>query len=217
MPLSLRARRALVLGVVTALPACATINATVDPWAREAGVTAGAPVVLYGKVGSVTVYREGDPRPLKVVMIANPTLGQSIGNAMRQSAAQSQANRVGSATYTETMRWSPAVYLRQKQTHRLLVVREDGRQAVVVAQPHVAAKYLVIDWLLMAPSFFTSVLVDWGTGKWQVFDPINVDALFLSGGKEDGAAAEAPAPDATVPVGDEAVPVPSWLGAPRPL
>lgn len=183
-------RLARSLPLVTALalatlPSCATINATVDPWAREAGVTAGAPVVLWGTVGKVRIYQEGSAEPLKVVMIANPTIEQAVGNALRQSAAQSQANRVGSATYTETMRWSPAIYLRQKQTHRLRIVHEDGRVRNVVMKPRIGKKYFVIDWLLVAPTVFLSLGIDWATGKWQVFDAVHVDRLFATGNSEE--------------------------------
>jgi len=187
--------KALRLTAVTALLSllgCATINAGVDPWAREAGVTAGAPVILSGKVGSVQIFVDDQPRPLKVVIVENPTFSSSLGNAIRQSAAEARAGSspTGTATYTRNMQYAPAVYLRQKQTHRLRVVRADGREAIVVSKPHVGRKYLIIDWLLIAPTFFTSIVIDWGTGKWHVFDPIDVDAIFPSG---DDAAATASA------------------------
>ncbi len=202
MPVRRSPRRPLLLALPLLLAGCATINATVDPWAREAGVRAGAPVILFGKVGQVRIFREGQAEPLKVVIVENPSFKTALGNAIRQSAAEARAGAspTGTASYTRNMEYAPAVYLKQKQIHRLRVVHPDGREAVVVARPHVAAKYLVVDWLLVAPSFFTSILIDWGTGKWQVFDPIDVDALFA---RADDAAATAapaaPAPEATVP------------------
>lgn len=192
--------RCLPLVVVLQATGCATINATVDPWAREAGVTAGAPVLVFGKVSDVTIYDEGG-NPLKMVMIDNTSAAQVVSNELRKAAAQSQANQVGSATYTRSMTWAPAVYLKQKRTHRLHVVHRDGRSADVVAKPHVRKSVFAIDWLLAAPTLFTSLLIDWGTGKWQAFDPVDVDALFRS----QGTARDEPAePD----VRDESLGVP---------
>ena len=162
---------------------CATISATVDPWAREAAVTAGAAVILSGKVSDVTIYGE-DGSPLKMVMVQNPSAAQAISNAVRQSAAQSQANQVGSATYTQSMTWAPAIYLKQKQTHRLHIVHRDGRSVDHIAKPHVRKSVFAIDWILAVPTFFTSLLIDWSTGKWQAFDPVDVDKLFQNSGAQ---------------------------------
>ena len=199
------ALRALAVLALIALPGCATINAGIDPWARQAGVTAGAPVILEGKVGLVTIYADDDNRPLKVVIVQNPSFKTALGNAIRQSAAEARAggSPTGSATYTKKMEYAPAIYLRQKQAHRLRIVRGDGREAVVVAKPHVGRGFLFVDWILVAPTFFTSIVVDWATGKWHVFDSINVDTIFENG---DDAASASPAPDGVAPAGGDRAP-----------
>lgn len=175
-----RAFRPLVaLVTVLALTGCATINAHVDPWAREAGVTAGAPVYLYGQVGQVTIYGDGASEPLKVVIVENPDFSTAVGNAVRQSAAEARAggSPTGSASWTRIMQYSPAVYLMQKQTHRLRIVRNDGREGTVVLEPRIGKGYFIVDWLLAAPTIFASLGVDWATGKWHVFDVVDVDAV----------------------------------------
>ena len=188
--------RFLSICALLQLAACATINANIDPWAREAGVRAGAPVILFGTVSDVTVYEQGSNTPMKIVIVQNPTVKQAIGNAMRQEFAQVQANQAagGSATYTRSMRFSPAVYLNQKRAHQLRIVRKDGREAVVVATPHIGKGFLIVDWLLTAPTFFMSLLIDASTGKWKVFDAVDVDALFQRSGSDDAAPAQ---PDAS--------------------
>jgi len=220
MPRSRFVVRSLSVFVLLSLMGCATINANVDPWAREAGVRAGAPVILYGTVSDITVYEEGSGTPLKVVIVANPTMKQAISNAVRQEFAQVQANHnaSGSATYTRTMRFSPAVYLNQKKKHNLRLVHRDGRTTVVEATPHIGRKYLVVDWLLTAPTFFMSLVIDASTGKWKVFDPIDVDVLFRRAGSNEEAAPIAPAapsPDAApLPPVDPEHPIPSEPHAP---
>lgn len=186
---------ARTLSTFALLPAaaCATINAGVDPWARQAGVTAGAPVIMYGNSAGMRVYADGSNTPLKVVIVQNPTMGQAISNAIRQEFAQVQANHSagGTATYTRTMRFSPAVYLKQKHKHTLRFVRADGKEAIVEATPHIAKKYLIIDWLLTAPTFFMSLVIDASTGKWKTFDAVDVDVLFQRAGSGEAAAAAA--------------------------
>jgi hypothetical protein len=193
MPLPQSTRRFVSLGLLLALTGCATINANVDPWAREAGVRAGAPVLLYGAVGDVKVYEEGSETPLKVVIVQNPSFKQAMSNAVRQEFAQVQANHNagGHATYTQKMRFTPAVYLNQKHKHNLRVVHADGRSNVIEATPHIGRSFLIVDWLLTAPTFFASMVIDATTGKWKVFDPINVDVLFRPQGSQDAAAASA--------------------------
>ena len=130
--------RSLSMGILFALAGCATINANVDPWARQAG-SGGAPVILYGTVSDVTVYEEGSNTPLKVVIVQNPSVKQAFSNAVKQEFAQVQANHnaSGHATYTQKMRFSPAVYLNQKKKHNLRLVHRDGRTTVVEATPHI--------------------------------------------------------------------------------
>lgn len=223
MPRSRFVVRSLSVFVLSSLMGCATINANVDPWAREAGVRAGAPVILYGTVSDITVYEEGSGTPLKVVIVQNPTMKQAFSNALRQEFAQVQANHnaSGSATYTRTMRFSPAVYLNQKKKHNLRLVHRDGRTTVVEATPHIGRKYLVVDWLLTAPTFFMSLVIDASTGKWKVFDPIDVDVLFRRAGSNEEAAPiapiapAAPSPDAApLPPVDPEHPIPSAPHAP---
>ncbi len=206
-----RPRRILSLTPFVALVGCATINATVDPWARQAGVTAGAPVILTGKVGQVQIFREGSTTPLKVVIVENPSFKTAVGNAVRQSAAEARAGSspTGTATYTRNMEYAPAVYLQQKQTHRLRIVRPDGREAIVVAKPHVGRGFLIVDWLLVAPTFFTSIVVDAATGKWKVFDPIDVDTIFPTGGDLDALFTTGPSPFETPGPASDPTPAPT--------
>lgn len=171
------ALRALAVLALVALPGCATINAGIDPWARQAGVTAGAPVILFGKVGQVTIYADDDNNPLKVVIVENPSFKTAVGNAIRQSAAEARAG--GSPTGT-------ASYTRR-----------------VVAKPHIGRGFLIVDWLLVAPTFFMSMVVDAATGKWHVFDSIDVDTVFPNG---DDAAAASPAPAGLAPAGGDRAP-----------
>lgn len=183
MPRQESTLRTLALAALLVLPGCATLNAHIDPWAREAGVTAGAPVILSGRVGQVTIYADDQAEPLKMVIVENPNFSTAVANAIRQSAAQARAGSSpsGTATYTRNMQYAPAIYLRQKRTHRLRIVRPDGSEAIVVAKPHVGRGFLIVDWLLIAPTVFTSIVIDAATGKWQVFDPIDVDAIFPAG------------------------------------
>jgi hypothetical protein len=170
----------LLLAGVMALTGCATINAGVDPWAREAGVTAGAPVILFGQVGRVKIYADGAKEPLKVVIVQNPSFSTSLKNATRQSAAEARAGASpnGKATYVREMEYAPAIYLRQKATHQLRIVRDDGRDTTIFSSPHTGKKYFLIDWVLVAPTFFASLAIDYATGKWQVFNAVDVDKLF---------------------------------------
>jgi hypothetical protein len=156
----------------------------------------------------VQIFREGSTTPLKVVIVENPDFKTALGNAVRQSAAEARAggSPTGTATYTRNMQYAPAVYLQQKQTHRLRIVRADGREAIVVAKPHVGRGYLIVDWLLVAPTFFTSIVIDAATGKWKVFDPIDVDVIFPTGADLDALFSNAPSPFAAVPVPSPEVP-----------
>lgn len=173
----------LIALMACGLTACATITTGVDPAARQAGVKTGAQVVLYGSKANIDdtkFYQEGSSEPLKVVMVYNPTFKQAVGNAVRQEIAQVNANNspTGSASYTKTERWSPAIYLKQKGAHTIHLVRSDGATATIVAKPHVAMSYVIADWLLIAPTLGTSLFIDMATGKWKKFDDIEVDTYF---------------------------------------
>lgn len=169
------------VGLITS--ACATITHGVDPQAREAGVTNGARVILYGSranIDGLRIYQGDSKEPLKIVMVPNPTFGQAVGNAVRQSAAQAQANQTGSASYTQSMRYSPAIYLKHKGTKTLRLVRTDGAEATVVTKSHVGMRYVIIDWLLFAPTIGLSLGIDWATGKWNMYDSIEIDRYFTT-------------------------------------
>ncbi|SRR5213075_2068182 len=161
---------------------CATITVHADPMAREAGRPGDARVILYGSkanIDNMKIYENGAAKPLSVVMVNNPTFGQALSNSTRQTVAQQAANASGvSQEYTTTERYSPAIFLKTKGTHTLRLVRSDGKEVTVVTKPHVGMRYVIIDWLLIAPTFFTSILIDWSTGKWGMYDAIQVNQYF---------------------------------------
>ncbi len=119
-------------------PACATLSTNVDPMARDAGVRGGAQVILYGtrdNIDNLTISQNDGRDTLKIVMVNNPTFGQVLKNLSREEIAKGslQGQPAGtSASYTTTERISPAIYLNQKGTHTLHLVRKDGQQATVV-------------------------------------------------------------------------------------
>jgi len=177
----------LALGIVVASTGCATINVHSDPMAREAGVEGGARVILYGSkatIDNLKIYRDDAQVPLKIVMVNNPTFKQAVGNSAAMVSAEMRAEGqaastgYGSASYTTTTRFSPAVFLKQKGTHTLRLVRSDGAEAKIVTKPHVGMRYVIIDWLLVAPTFFASIGIDWATGKWNMYDNIEIDKYF---------------------------------------
>lgn len=159
-----------VLGV----PGCATITTKADPEAREAGVKGGTRVYLRGNATGVRVYTE-DGTPLRVLMTNDPTLAQALGNELSRVSAEQR----GAATYTETMRQSPTIFLDQKQkTHKIRLVRADGSTVVVTREGKLGKRYVVVDWLLFAPTFGLSLGIDWMTGRWRMFESIDVDDEF---------------------------------------
>jgi len=165
-------------------PACATLSTNVDPMARDAGVRGGAQVILYGtrdNIDNMTISQNDGRDTLKIVMVNNPTFGQVLKNQARAEVAKGslQGQPAGtSASYTTTERISPAIYLDQKGTHTLHLVRRDGEQATVVTKAHVSKGVFAVDWLLFAPTLGTSLLIDWATGKWNSYDAIEVDKYF---------------------------------------
>lgn len=161
------------------LASCATFTAGIDPAAREAGVTAGAFMYLRGNVEGLRVYRDDHAEPLKIVMQADNSLKGAVRNAGAEAGARGRAQGGVSQTYTVKTEFIPVVYLDRKP-HRLRLVRPDGSQAVVDVKPHVGKRYVVVDWLLFAPTLGTSLLIDAMTGKWKMFREINVDAAFAS-------------------------------------
>ena len=168
--------RALIVLAAFYCVGCATLTVNVDPSAREAGVRAGSQVILKGNTDGLQVFQDGSSEPMKIVSVENPNWKTAVGNATRQSVAENS----GAATYTRKMQYSPAIYLNQKHTHTLRLVRSDGSQAVVVQKPHVGMRYVVVDWLLFAPTLGTSLIIDWSTGKWKSFDAIDVGTVFPS-------------------------------------
>ena len=181
--------RFVMLAAALSTASCAAINTGVDPMAREAGIRGGARMILYGSkstIDNLKVYDNGSSEPLKIVMVNNPTFGQAMRNSMAQSAAQAEANRVGSATYTTNERYSPAVFLKTKGSHQLHLVASDGREVTIDRKGYVAKKYLIIDWLLFAPTLGTSILIDWTTGKWKEYGNIMVDSYFPPSGAPSG-------------------------------
>ena len=164
--------------------ACATLSTNVDPMAREAGVRGGARVILYGSkanIDNLTISQNEGRDTLKIVMVNNPTFGQVMKNAAREEVAKGSlqgAPAGSSASYTTTERYSPAIFLDQKGTHTLHLVRSDGQQATVVTKAHVSKGVFAVDWLLFAPTLGTSILIDWATGKWNSYDSIEVDRYF---------------------------------------
>ncbi len=165
---------------IVATAGCATINASVDRHAKEAGEPGGSRLILYGTVNDVQVFHRDQPdRPLRVVLVPNPTFSQALGNSMNQSLAQAQANHTGTTvTYTESMRWSPAIYLNQKGNQRLRVVHRDGREVEYIARPRIDKRVFFIDWILFAPTVGLSLVIDAATQKWKAFESVNVDELF---------------------------------------
>jgi hypothetical protein len=163
---------------------CATLTTGVDPMARDAGVRGGARVILEGSkanIDSMMISQNEGRDTLKIVMVNNPTFGQAMKNAGREAVARGAASGAPVGTtvsYTTTERYSPAIFLNQKGTHTLSLVRSDGQQATVVAKPHVGKRYVIIDWLLIAPTLGTSLIVDWVTGKWNMYDAIEVNQYF---------------------------------------
>lgn len=178
----------LLVSTMLQTAACATLSTHVDPEAREAGVKSGARVVLYGlksNIDGMKIYADDSTEPLTTVMVLNPSFSQSVGNSLAEASAkarasgQAAATGYGNASYTTTTRYSPAVFLDQKGTHKLRLVRADGAEATVVTKSHVGMRYVLIDWFVLgAPTIFTSVAVDWSTGKWNLYDAIQVDQYF---------------------------------------
>jgi hypothetical protein len=156
------------------VPGCATINTKVDPDARKAGVPGGTRVYLRGNAQGVRVYTE-DGTPMPVLLTADPTLAQALGNELGRVSAEQR----GAATYTETMRLSPTIFLDQKQkTHTFRLVRSDGSSVLVTREGKLGKRYVVIDWLLFAPTLGLSLGIDWMTGRWRMFEHVNVDEEF---------------------------------------
>jgi hypothetical protein len=155
-------------------PGCATITTKADPDARQAGVAGGTRVYLRGKAEGVRVYYE-DGTPLRVMLTNDPTLAQALGNELSRVSAEQR----GAATYTETMRQSPTIFLNQKQkTHKLRLVRADGSTVLVTREGKLGKRYLAVDWVLFAPTLGLSIGIDWMTGRWRMFESINVDEEF---------------------------------------
>lgn len=162
---------------------CATLTVSLDPEAKEAGIKGGARVFLRGNTEGVRVFRD-DGSPLRVVMTEDPTLRQAIANEARRVSAE----QGGAATYETRVRVSPTIFLDTKQDHRLRLVRPDGSSVTVTRNGRIGKKYFIADWLLSAPTLFLSLGIDWATGKWVVFDEINVDEEFRRTGTSTGAA-----------------------------
>jgi hypothetical protein len=182
--------RLLALVALGLSTGCATLTTGVDPMARQAGVRGGARVLLYGNkntIDNLKIYENGSSAPLKVVMVNNPTFKQALGNELRREVAQQAANASGIAqTYTINERYTPAIFLKTKGTHTLRLVRPDGSETTIVAKPHVGKKYVVMDWLLVAPTFFTSLIIDMSTGKWNSYDNIEVNRHFPTAAGQGG-------------------------------
>jgi hypothetical protein len=189
----------LTLALVAA-SGCATINAGVDKYAKEAGVPGGSRLILYGTVTDVQVFHRDRPdKPLPVVIVPNPTFMQAVGNSVNQSLAQAQANHTGgTVTYNTTTRWSPAIYLNQKANQPLRIVHRDGRVVEYLARPRIAKRVVAIDWLLFTPTLGLSVIIDAWTQKWKWYESVNVDELFRQRAA-NGAAAREEAADAAPP------------------
>lgn len=186
---STRVTRFTLVAALLSATACATISTGVDPMAREAGVTSGARVILYGSkanIDNTKFYQEGASEPLKVVMVNNPTFKQVMSNSFNEMSADARASGqaastgVGIAYYTTTMRYSPAIFLKQKGAKTIHLVRSDGQKATIVLKPHIGMGYLICDWLLVAPTLGASLFVDMATGKWKKFDNIEIDTYFPS-------------------------------------
>lgn len=165
------------------LAGCATLTVSLDPAAKDAGVKGGARVFIRGNTEGIRVFRE-DGTPMRVVMTEDPTFRQALANEARRVSAEQS----GAATYQTTTRLSPTIWLDTKQDHRLRLVRPDGSSVTVTRNGRIGKKYFIADWLLSAPTMFLSLGIDWATGKWVVFDEINVDEEFRRASTSSGAA-----------------------------
>jgi len=189
-------RRAWPLALAFGVGGCATINVHADPMARQAGRPGAARVVLYGSkatIDNLRVYENGSAEPLKIVMVNNPSFKEVAKNSFNEMNAAAQANAQAAATgfgmarYTTTTRYSPAIFLDTKGTHSLRMVRSDGQEATVVLKPHVGKSYVVLDWLIAAPTIFTSLIIDAKTGKWNSYSAIDIDKhLPATASSQDG-------------------------------
>lgn len=165
--------RMVALLPLVQLAGCATLTVSLDPVAKEAGITGGARVYIRGNTEGIRVFQE-DGSPLQVVMTEDPTLRQALANEARRVSAE----QAGAATYETRTRLSPTIFLNTKEDHRLRLVRPDGSSVTVTRNGRIGKKYFIADWLLVAPTVFLSLGIDWATGKWVVFDEINVDEEF---------------------------------------
>jgi hypothetical protein len=170
---SVRWFRLLALVPLFQFVGCATISTNLDPGAKAAGIKSGTRIILRGNTQGVSVYNDKGEK-LMIVMVEDPTFRQALGNATAQAAAENS----GAATYQTTTRISPAIFVSPKKDHTLRLVRADGSSVMIQRDGKVGKRWLVIDWLIFAPTLGFSLAVDWATGQWTMFEDINVDTEF---------------------------------------